>query len=43
VIRDEYLGAIRAADDGDEGPLKELHLRFTPRQETKGTTTDFEL
>jgi Fic-DOC domain mobile mystery protein B len=29
VIRDEYLTAIRAADEGDEGPLRELHQRFT--------------
>ena len=28
VIREEYLGAIRAADDGDERPLSELHRRF---------------
>jgi Fic-DOC domain mobile mystery protein B len=33
-IRDEYLAAIRAADDGDEGPLKELHLRFTLGQQS---------
>ena len=31
VVRDEYLAAIRAADSGDEGPLLELHDRFTPR------------
>jgi Fic-DOC domain mobile mystery protein B len=30
VIRDEYLAAIRAADEGDGGPLSELHRRFTP-------------
>jgi Fic-DOC domain mobile mystery protein B len=29
VVRDEYIAAIRAADDGDEGPLGELHRRFT--------------
>jgi Fic-DOC domain mobile mystery protein B len=29
VARDEYLAAIRAADAGDEGPLIELHRRFT--------------
>ncbi len=29
VIRREYLDAIRAADDGDEGPLRMLHERFT--------------
>jgi len=31
VIRDEYLGAIRAADAGDERPLRGLHKRFTNR------------
>jgi Fic-DOC domain mobile mystery protein B len=30
VVREEYLAAIRAADHGDEGPLRELHRRFTP-------------
>jgi len=29
VIRDEYLAAIRAADEGDEGPLRDLHQRLT--------------
>jgi len=29
VVRAEYLAAIRAADDGDEGPLIDLHRRFT--------------
>jgi Fic-DOC domain mobile mystery protein B len=29
VIRDEYLAAIRAADVGDEGPVIQLHRRFT--------------
>ncbi len=29
VIRDEYLAAIRAADEGDERPLRELQGRFT--------------
>ena len=29
VIRDEYLTAIRASDEGDEGPLWALHQRFT--------------
>ncbi len=29
VIKDEYLAAIRAADGGDERPLRELHQRFT--------------
>ena len=29
VIRDEYLSAIRAADAGDEKPLRELHRRLT--------------
>ncbi len=28
VIRDEYLAAIRAADEGDEMPLIELHQRY---------------
>jgi len=32
-IRDEYLDAIRAADDGDEGPLVALHRRYTPAEE----------
>jgi Fic family protein len=30
VIRDEYIAAIRAADEGDEWGLRELHQRFTP-------------
>ena len=30
VIRDEYIAAIRAADEGDEWGLKKLHQRFTP-------------
>jgi hypothetical protein len=29
VVRDEYIAAIRAADEGDEGPLSELHRQFT--------------
>ncbi len=29
VIRDEYLAAIRAADEGDERPLLDLHRRLT--------------
>ena len=29
VIRDEYLAAIRAADEGDEGPLFRLHSRYS--------------
>jgi Fic-DOC domain mobile mystery protein B len=29
-IRDEYIAAIRAADEGDEDPLKDLHAQFTP-------------
>ncbi len=29
-IRQEYLAAIRAADEGDCGPLIQLHRRFTP-------------
>ena len=29
VARDDYLAAIRAADEGDEEPLNELHQRFT--------------
>ena len=28
VIRDEYIMAIKAADDGDYGPLLDLHRRF---------------
>jgi Fic-DOC domain mobile mystery protein B len=30
-IRDEYLAAIRRADQGDDGPLLELHARFAPK------------
>jgi hypothetical protein len=30
VERGRYLAAIRAADDGDEGPLLELCRRYTP-------------
>jgi hypothetical protein len=30
TARDEYLAAIRQADEGDFEPLKELHRRFTP-------------
>ena len=30
VVREKYIAAIRAADEGDEGPLSELHQRFTP-------------
>jgi Fic family protein len=29
-VRGEYLAAIQAADQGDYGPLLELHRRFTP-------------
>ncbi len=29
VIRDEYLAAIRACDEGDERPLRDIHQRFT--------------
>ncbi len=29
VIRDEYLTAIRALDEGNEEPLRALHQRFT--------------
>jgi len=29
VIRNEYLAAIRATDEGDDGALSELHQRFT--------------
>jgi Fic-DOC domain mobile mystery protein B len=29
VIRNEYLAAMQAADEGNEGPLSELHQRFT--------------
>jgi Fic-DOC domain mobile mystery protein B len=28
VLRSEYLAAIKAADEGDHGPLTELHRRF---------------
>jgi Fic-DOC domain mobile mystery protein B len=34
TIRDEYIKAIRLADEGDYGPLMELHQRYTP--EDKG-------
>jgi Fic-DOC domain mobile mystery protein B len=30
VAREDYLAAIRAADEGDEGQLSELHQCFTP-------------
>jgi Fic-DOC domain mobile mystery protein B len=33
LIRDEYIAAIRAADEGDEEPLKKLHDQFTPGPE----------
>ncbi len=37
VIRDEYLAAIRSADEGNESPLIELHQRFTtPQQKGRG-------
>lgn len=29
VVRDEYLGALRAADAGNDSKLMALHLRFT--------------
>ena len=29
IIRVEYLAAVRTADEGDEGPLIELHRRYT--------------
>ncbi len=29
AVRDEYIAAIQAADQGDYGPLLELHRRFT--------------
>ncbi len=29
IIREEYLRAIRAADDGDEKPLALLHSRYS--------------
>jgi Fic-DOC domain mobile mystery protein B len=29
IVRDEYLKALRAADQGDYNPLVELHHRFT--------------
>lgn len=31
TIRDNYLTAIRAADNGDFAPLIELHRQFTPK------------
>lgn len=30
ILREDYLAAVRAADEGDEGPLLELHRRLTP-------------
>jgi Fic-DOC domain mobile mystery protein B len=36
VIRDEYIAAIKSADDGVEEPLIELHSRYT-RLEPRGT------
>jgi hypothetical protein len=33
-IRDEYLKAIKAADQGDIGPLLELHRRFSAKPES---------
>lgn len=30
TIRGEYIAAIRAADEGDDEPLKDLHRRYTP-------------
>src|SRR5437588_6415084 len=36
VARSEYLTAIRAADEGDYGPLIELHRRHTPGGPRKG-------
>jgi Fic-DOC domain mobile mystery protein B len=35
VIRDEYIAAIKSADNGVEEPLIELHSRYT-RLETRG-------
>jgi fido (protein-threonine AMPylation protein) len=32
-VRGEYIEAIKAADDGDCGPLLALHERFTPAEE----------
>jgi Fic-DOC domain mobile mystery protein B len=29
AVRDEYIAAIQAADNGDDGPLFELHRRYT--------------
>lgn len=31
VVRDEYIAAIKAADNHDFAPLKALHERFTPQ------------
>jgi Fic-DOC domain mobile mystery protein B len=30
VVRDEYINAVKAADEGDNEPLLELHRRYTP-------------
>ena len=29
LIRNQYLAAIQAADEGDEEPLRELHQQFS--------------
>jgi len=38
-IRNEYLHAIRRADDGDIGPLLELHRRYSERSEVHSADT----
>jgi Fic family protein len=35
-VRDEYLKAIRSADEGECAPLIELHQRYTPHEEEQG-------
>jgi fido (protein-threonine AMPylation protein) len=32
TVRVEYLAAVKAADQGDDGPLTELHRRFAERE-----------
>lgn len=35
TIRAAYIDALKAADDGDYGPLQALHERFTPRGDSR--------
>ncbi len=36
VVRDEYLGALRAADEGDYDPLQKMHQRFAQPKAHEG-------